>query len=972
MKLERVYFRGFGRWVDRSFTFGQGLNLVEAPNESGKTTLLQGVTSLLYGAKKEGISRRQKESWYDQYRPWTGQEYGGEVDFSVGDRSYRLVRSLTWDDDREQLVDLKTGRDLTGLYSMDRRKDRRFMEGLIGLSRDLFQRVVFLSSQSLAGDRQVVEKIRQWMTQGEETDLEPVLAFLEGEIQRIGKTSLARSKPYGTAVHRAEQLEREVIQLKNLYQELREDQARLAQLDSEWQKVKAERASAREKVSLIRQQVRIAERREALIEKKKHLQYRQSQWEETEKRVNRLQKEREEALPPHWLNASEVEELSRLIEQYQSPASKVNEWEERIEDLDEEIIEWQEKKSTWLGVDEALLQRQLHRLEEVRQLERELLASDARETVDEKVRAMQLEKEYYRLIDLQEREEQCRRRKGEREDRVGRLHRRLDRIEREKFLSQLVDTQIPPGRSSSVWVWTAGLSALLSLLIFQQIPGIGLVTFLIAGFALYRFDRLRRVDRQVRKEWEERQQALRKDWDRLRREREEDEKEGEETDPEAAKAALDREKEELRSVYDELARLMQEQESILDRWGASSAADLHRVVDSQRQKVREREAARSADEEKRARIEEIRRDVQEWAAPFAERLGSWDSSRWLEDLSEIGAEARQAKEVLQRLKLESASLKKEVEHSRDRIHRIEQEMARWKARLGTDDIDQWLEWIRCSEQVRRIDDQLKEAMEEREEQERQRKEEDWTGQLQAVEAELAAEKSDFPDEESGDAETLHLLLQEAEADLDQQEQACYDKEVAVLKLEEQLKTRFDRLPGLGDRETLLQEARNEVQELEFERSALETAREVLQEALREVQEDIAPKLRPYASRWIRKVTVGRYEDLLIDPVDGLRMSVFVPETGERQPVERLSRGTVDQMYFALRLALIRFFSRSGSSPLPLILDDSLVHFDEDRMRESLRILGELARDHQIILCTCQPRERRVLEEEGISFVRQQL
>lgn len=111
---------------------------------------------------------------------------------------------------------------------------------------------------------------------------------------------------------------------------------------------------------------------------------------------------------------------------------------------------------------------------------------------------------------------------------------------------------------------------------------------------------------------------------------------------------------------------------------------------------------------------------------------------------------------------------------------------------------------------------------------------------------------------------------------------------------------------------------------------------------------------------------------MIDPTDGIRLSVFVPETGERKEIEQLSQGTIDQMYFALRLALIRLFSEAGKTPLPVILDDSLVHFDEDRLREALRILGKLSGEHQIFLCTCQNRERLLLEEEGIAFHRIQL
>ena len=64
MKILRVFFRGFGRWVGQSYRLSEGINLIEAPNESGKTTLLQGMVALLYGTKKEGVNKRQRTAWH--------------------------------------------------------------------------------------------------------------------------------------------------------------------------------------------------------------------------------------------------------------------------------------------------------------------------------------------------------------------------------------------------------------------------------------------------------------------------------------------------------------------------------------------------------------------------------------------------------------------------------------------------------------------------------------------------------------------------------------------------------------------------------------------------------------------------------------------------------------------------------------------------------------------------------------------
>lgn len=74
------------------------------------------------------------------------------------------------------------------------------------------------------------------------------------------------------------------------------------------------------------------------------------------------------------------------------------------------------------------------------------------------------------------------------------------------------------------------------------------------------------------------------------------------------------------------------------------------------------------------------------------------------------------------------------------------------------------------------------------------------------------------------------------------------------------------------------------------------------------------------------------------------------QSGEEVPVEGMSSGTGDQLFLALRLAsLERYMENSG--PLPLILDDVFINFDDDRTRAALRVLRELCAATQVIYLT---------------------
>jgi len=71
--------------------------------------------------------------------------------------------------------------------------------------------------------------------------------------------------------------------------------------------------------------------------------------------------------------------------------------------------------------------------------------------------------------------------------------------------------------------------------------------------------------------------------------------------------------------------------------------------------------------------------------------------------------------------------------------------------------------------------------------------------------------------------------------------------------------------------------------------------------------------------------------------------------------DALSQGTRDQIYLAVRLALVELVSRG--EPQPLFLDDPFVHFDPERRARALDLVREFAAGHQVIVFTCDPRYR---------------
>ena len=177
------------------------------------------------------------------------------------------------------------------------------------------------------------------------------------------------------------------------------------------------------------------------------------------------------------------------------------------------------------------------------------------------------------------------------------------------------------------------------------------------------------------------------------------------------------------------------------------------------------------------------------------------------------------------------------------------------------------------------------------------------------------------------------------------------------QLQLQLGQHQGRMAALGAKATLRQQldALNaRISSLEETYAALEIAMSTLSAASTELQRRFAPRISKRAQELFSKLTDGRYDRLTL----GEDFTVHAGATGETTLHSALwrSEGTTDQLYLALRLAV----SQELTPEAPFILDDALVRFDDQRLSQALTILEEAATDRQVILFTCQDREKRLL------------
>lgn len=106
-----------------------------------------------------------------------------------------------------------------------------------------------------------------------------------------------------------------------------------------------------------------------------------------------------------------------------------------------------------------------------------------------------------------------------------------------------------------------------------------------------------------------------------------------------------------------------------------------------------------------------------------------------------------------------------------------------------------------------------------------------------------------------------------------------------------------------------------------------------------------------AGEFFARLTLGSFSGLKIDYDDGDNpVLIGVRPSGETVGVAGMSDGTQDQLYLALRLASIEQYLQQAE-PMPLVVDDILVNFDDERSRETLRVLADLSDQTQLIFFT---------------------
>lgn len=197
----------------------------------------------------------------------------------------------------------------------------------------------------------------------------------------------------------------------------------------------------------------------------------------------------------------------------------------------------------------------------------------------------------------------------------------------------------------------------------------------------------------------------------------------------------------------------------------------------------------------------------------------------------------------------------------------------------------------------------------------------------------------------------------------------------ISKIEETINNNKIRIKGLEieyntivpqlDEMVVLEEKREadkeKLAELREKESIINIAIENLMDAYEEMKTTITPKFTKNLSESIQKISSNKYNKVTINDENGM---IIENNRGEYVEAIKLSTGTIDQLYLALRLSMIDELSKEN---LPIILDESFAYSDNNRLKNMLQYLTSDLNNHQTIIFTCTDREQKMLEEMNIPY-----
>ena len=911
LEITRLELVGFGKFRERTIDLTSGLNLIEGPNEAGKSTIQSFITGMFYGFFQPGTKRRSYTPHRDKYRPWDQGSYRGVLVCKNEERSWRIERCFDKDNETVNVYDDQTGDDLTLDFPYNPvTRQPQVGEKLLGLSKTAFNNTANIAQMTCASvsreadfSAEVNDKLLSVMkTADASLSLSAVIHELDSRIEQIGSPKKSKT-PYGQACQLKKELEEELEESgKNQkdYQQLCTQIDRLAEQTAQLQKEK----------ELLETQIRQSAAKE--------LGGRYLKAQNLRTRIERIEKEYEKYAIYQSVDLQEIDQTQKRM----AAKAQINRTMEKYRRASQEVE---------------------HRIQELNTLYRTLEVSEASEEVLE-----QFESIYERYLTLgqmgQEIKEMMIRQRN-----IAFHRSRLNPMDEAKLREDIqtwrqLQQQKQEKENAShkvpmpaivllvlgvLLILGGGLCAILKEELLAV--GIGCATvgvLLVLSGGVFWMLRRKNTAAHALEKIESMQQDI------LRAYQLSDEEQAK-----TAATALDTEQAVLQL------------EKMLGRIQVNNYK-IEQFEQQEQQIGQEIAAKQSVADNLREQICRYLTQLTGREIPPEELAADKVPFK---SLRESVNQARRLRTEMQRLTLQQQQTQQEEENCRMQIEQINRSIQQVVAACEAAGAKDAEDLERCKQGKRRGDEISMELKMQKE----------LLAQtlgrysFEEIEENIKNQRAVGEGDISADRQQIHQQLQGVNEQL--AELARQTAELEGLR-----KGREESHRPIGQIQAQIADVEESCQNFQFELDALQLAKQKLLSLSGQLHRDFAPQLNARISKALERITGSRYTRAVIDQTLGIRLEDR--QTHQLVEVSALSNGMADLVYLVMRLELLELLCSQGGErvQVPIILDDSFTQLDDER---TARLLGYLLEQPsvQILLFSCHRRERAMLEQAKIPY-----
>lgn len=911
LEITRLELVGFGKFRERTIDLTSGLNLIEGPNEAGKSTIQSFITGMFYGFFQPGTKRRSYTPHRDKYRPWDQGSYRGVLMCKNEERSWRIERCFDKDNETVNVYDDQTGDDLTLDFPYNPvTRQPQVGEKLLGLSKTAFNNTANIAQMTCASvsreadfSAEVNDKLLSVMkTADASLSLSAVIHELDSRIEQIGSPKKSKT-PYGQACQLKKELEEELEESgKNQkdYQQLCTQIDRLAEQTAQLQKEK----------ELLETQIRQSAAKE--------LGGRYLKAQNLRTRIERIEKEYEKYAIYQSVDLQEIDQTQKRM----AAKAQINRTMEKYRRASQEVK---------------------HRIQELNTLYRTLEVSEASEEVLE-----QFESVYERYLTLgqmgQEIKEMMIRQRN-----IAFHRSRLNPMDEAKLREDIqtwrqLQQQKQEKENAShkvpmpaivllvlgvLLILGGGLCAILKEELLAV--GIGCATvgvLLVLSGGVFWMLRRKNTAAHALEKIESMQQDI------LRAYQLSDEEQAK-----TAATALDTEQAVLQ-LEEMLGRIQVNNYKI-------------EQFEQQEQQIGQEIAA------KQSVADNLREQICRYLTQLTgreippEELAA--DKVPFKSLRESVNQARRLRTEMQRLTLQQQQTQQEEENCRMQIEQINRSIQQVVAACEAAGAKDAEDLEHCKQGKRRWDEISMELKMQKE----------LLAQtlgrysFEEIEENIKNQRAVGEGDISADRQQIHQQLQGVNEQL--AELARQTAELEGLR-----KGREESHRPIGQIQAQIADVEESCRNFQFELDALQLAKQKLLSLSGQLHRDFAPQLNARISKALERITGSRYTRAVIDQTLGIRLEDR--QTHQLVEVSALSNGMADLVYLVMRLELLELLCSQGGErvQVPIILDDSFTQLDDER---TARLLGYLLEQPsvQILLFSCHRRERAMLEQAKIPY-----